>query len=135
MSEPGDTFVYSNASAHLVGAVLRHAIDRPLLEYAREKLFDPLGIDTRPAWQGWDVEAGLRKPGFGWGTDREGTNSGCCLLKLTAPDMLKIGQLYLDQGRWQGRQLVSSHGLRSPPPTSSPRSRQRRTVLTGTSGG
>ena len=74
---------------------------------AGEKLFDPLGIDTRPAWQGWDIEVGLRKPGFGWGTDREGTNSGCCLLKLTAPDMLKIGQLYLDEGLWQGRQLVS----------------------------
>jgi CubicO group peptidase (beta-lactamase class C family) len=99
--------VYSNASAHLVGAVLRHAVDRPLLDYAREKLFDPLGIDTRPAWQGWDVEAGLSKPGFAWAADREGTNSGCCGLKLTAPDMLKIGQLYLGEGRWLGRQLVS----------------------------
>jgi CubicO group peptidase (beta-lactamase class C family) len=112
VSQPGAAFVYSNDSAHLVGAVLRHAVDRPLLDYAREKLFDPLGIDTRPAWQGWQVEAGLRKPGFGWGTDRKGTNSGCCLLKLTASDMLKIGQLYLDQGRWQGRQLVSSQWVK-----------------------
>jgi CubicO group peptidase (beta-lactamase class C family) len=62
VAEPGTRFVYSNATAHLVGAVLRRAVDRPLLEYAREKLFDPLGIDTRPAWQGWNVEAGLRKP-------------------------------------------------------------------------
>lgn len=107
VAEPGATFVYSNATAHLVGAVLRRAVDRPLLEYAREMLFDPLGIDTRPAWQGWNVEAGLSKPGFAWATDREGTNTGCCGLKLTAPDMLKIGQLYLDDGRWQGRQLVS----------------------------
>ena len=113
VSEPGTAFLYSNASAHLVGAVLRNAVDRPLLDYAREKLFDPLGIDTRPAWQGWNVEAGLRKPGFGWGTDREGTNSGCCLLKLTAPDMLKIGQLYLDEGRWQGRRIVSSQWVKA----------------------
>jgi CubicO group peptidase (beta-lactamase class C family) len=112
VSEPGTAFLYSNASAHLVGAVLRVAVDRPLLDYAREKLFDPLGIDTRPAWQGWDIETGLRKPGFGWGTDREGTNSGCCLLKLTAPDMLKIGQLYLDGGRWQGRRIVSSQWVK-----------------------
>ena len=112
VSEPGTAFLYSNASAHLVGAVLRNAVDRPLLDYAREKLFDPLGIDTRPAWQGWDIDAGLRKPGFGWGTDREGVNSGCCLLKLTAPDMLKIGQLYLDEGRWQGRRIVSSQWVR-----------------------
>jgi CubicO group peptidase (beta-lactamase class C family) len=107
VAEPGATFVYSNASAHLIGAVLRRAVDRPLLDYAREKLFDPLGIDTRPAWQGWNVEAGLSKPGFAWAADRDGTNTGCCGLKLTAPDMLKIGQLYLDDGRWQGRQLVS----------------------------
>lgn len=112
VSEPGTAFLYSNASAHLVGAVLRYAVDRPLLDYAREKLLDPLGIDTRPAWQGWDIEAGLRKPGFGWGTDRDGTNSGCCLLKLTAPDMLKIGQLYLDEGRWQGRRIVSSQWVK-----------------------
>ena len=92
--------------------MLRHSVGRPLLDYAREKLFDPLGIDTRPAWQGWDVEAGLRRPGFAWGADRDGTNSGCCRLKLTAPDMLKIGLLYLDQGRWQGRQLVSSQWVR-----------------------
>ena len=107
VAEPGATFVYSNASAHIVGAVLRRTVDRPLLDYAREKLFDPLGIDTRPAWQGWNVEAGLSKPGFAWAADRDGTNTGCCGLKLTAPEMLKIGQLYLDDGRWQGRQLVS----------------------------
>jgi CubicO group peptidase (beta-lactamase class C family) len=112
VAQPGTTFIYSNASAHLVGVVLRNAVDRPLLDYAREKLFDPLGIDTRPAWQGWNVEAGLRKPGFGWGTDGAGTNTGCCALKLTAPDMLKIGQLYLDEGRWQGRQIVSSEWVK-----------------------
>lgn len=112
VAEPGAAFTYSNTSAHLVGAVLRRAVGRPLLEYAREKLFDPLGIDTRPAWQGPDVEAGLRGPGFGWGTDQEGTHSGCCLLKLTAPDMLKIGQLYLDEGRWRGRQVVSAAWVR-----------------------
>ena len=113
VAEPGATFEYSNASAHLVSAVLRQAVDHPLLSYARKKLFDPLGIDTRPAWQGWDVEAGLRKPGFGWGTDRDGTNYACCLLKLTAPDMLKIGQLYLNEGRWQGRQLVSPQWVKA----------------------
>jgi CubicO group peptidase (beta-lactamase class C family) len=112
VAKPGAAFVYSNAGAHLVGAVLRHAVDRPLLDYAREKLFDPLGIDTRPAWQGWNVESGLREPGFAWGTDREGTNTGCCFLKLTAPDMLKIGQLYLDEGRWHGRQIVSSEWVK-----------------------
>ena len=105
--------MYSNASAHLVGAVLRRAVHRPLLDYARDKLFDPLGIDTRPAWQGWDVEAGLGKPGFGWGADRKGTNSGCCLLKLTAPECSRSAGCSLDEGRWQGRQLVSPGWVRA----------------------
>jgi len=85
VAEPGAAFVYSNRGAHLVGAILREAVDRPVLDYARRKLFDPLGIDTRPAWEGWDIAEGFRKPGFGWATDRQGTNTGCCLLKLTAP--------------------------------------------------
>ena len=56
-SIPGTTFWYSDASAHLVAAVLAAALeradgDRPrtILDYAREKLFDPLGISTRPAF-------------------------------------------------------------------------------------
>jgi CubicO group peptidase (beta-lactamase class C family) len=46
-NDPGVAFEYSNGSAHLVAAVLRNAVDRPILDYARAKLFDPLGIDTR----------------------------------------------------------------------------------------
>jgi len=56
-NDPGVTFEYSNSNAHLVAAVLQEAVGRPILEYARERLFDPLKIDTRPAWQGadWDL--------------------------------------------------------------------------------
>ncbi len=46
-NEPGEAFGYSNASAQLVADVLHRALDRPILDYAREKLFDPLGIVTR----------------------------------------------------------------------------------------
>lgn len=105
--EPGLEWSYSNDGAHLIGAILQEAVDQPLLDYARAKLFDPLDIDTRPAWQGSEA-IGVSPPGFGWGADRDGINSGCCLLKLTAPDMIKIGRLALDHGRWRGRQLVSA---------------------------
>jgi CubicO group peptidase (beta-lactamase class C family) len=109
-NDPGVAFEYSNAGAQVVAAVLREAIERPILEYAREKLFDPLSIDTRPAWQGWDsgsAGSGFTKPGFGWATDRSGLNIGAFGLKLTAPDMVKIGELYVNGGRWQGRRIVS----------------------------
>lgn len=113
-SEPGTTFGYSNGSAHLVATVLRRAVDRPILDYAREKLFDPLGIDTRPAWEGSNpnTENGFDDAGFAWLIDSTGVHSGGYGLKLTAPDLLKIGQLYLDGGRWQGRQLVSESWVR-----------------------
>lgn len=110
-NEPGVDFVYANGSAHLVAGILQHAVDRPLLDYAREKLFDPLGIDTRPAHQGSDLVA-FRKPGFGWLSDREGINLGSYGLKLTAPDMIKIGRLYLDKGRWHGHQLVPAQWVK-----------------------
>jgi CubicO group peptidase (beta-lactamase class C family) len=112
LTTPGETFVYSNGSAHLVAAILRQAVGRPVLDYARDVLFDPLGIDTRPAWQGSD-EGPLRQPGFGWARDRDGTNVGGLGLKLTGPDLLKIGQLALDRGRWRGRQLVSARWVRT----------------------
>jgi len=113
-SDPGTTFGYSDGSAHLVATVLRRAIDRPILDYAREKLFDPLGIVTHPAWEGSDpnTKNGFNDAGFGWLIDSTGVHSGGYGLRLTAPDLLKIGQLYLDGGRWKGRQLVSESWVR-----------------------
>jgi CubicO group peptidase (beta-lactamase class C family) len=115
VGDPGAMFGYSNASAHLAGAVLANATDRPVLDYARQKLFDPLGIATRPAYEGWDAsdpKSRFEEPGFGWAADRQGINTGCCLLKLTAPDMAKLGELYLNQGAWHGRRIVSAEWVR-----------------------
>jgi CubicO group peptidase (beta-lactamase class C family) len=109
-NDPGAIFEYSNGSAHLVSAVLREAIDEPILEYARERLFDPLGIKTRPAWQGSDTgpKGGFDQAGFAWATDRSGINLGALGLKLTASDLLKLGDLYINGGRWHGQQIVSA---------------------------
>jgi CubicO group peptidase (beta-lactamase class C family) len=109
-NDPGVAFEYSDSSAHLVAAVLQNAVDRPILDYARAKLFDPLGIDTRPAWQGWDSgspTSGFNKPGFAWATDKAGINVGGFGLKLIAADLVKLGELYVNGGRWHGRQIVS----------------------------
>ena len=115
VNEPGAQFGYTDSGAHLVAAALAEAIDRPILDYAREKLFDPLGVDTRPAWQGWDTGSagnGFDKPGFAWATDRSGINLGGFGLKLTAPDMVKLGELYVNGGNWNGRQIVSQEWVR-----------------------
>ncbi len=113
---PGTTFVYSDPSAHLAAAVLAAALeradgDRPrtILDYAREKLFDPLGISTRPAFSRPlpDLFAPeFAEAGFGWGTDPNGIQLGPAGLRLTAPDMIKIGELYRRDGVWNGQQIV-----------------------------
>ena len=46
---PGNRFAYSSAGSHLLSAALSEATGRSVLDYAREKLFNPLGIDTLPA--------------------------------------------------------------------------------------
>jgi CubicO group peptidase (beta-lactamase class C family) len=105
VSPPGETFAYSNSSAHLVSAVLTEALrqadgsnPRTVLDYATEKLFKPLGIDTRNAYTARfrpDDVAPFENAGFGWATDAQGIIIGAGNLRLRPADMLKFGQLYL----------------------------------------
>ena len=114
--EPGKVFHYSDVSAHLVAAVLAAALeradgDRPrtVLDYALEKLFDPLGISTRQAFSEALPDLFATEfvtAGFGWGTDPNGIQLGGFGLRLSAPDMLKIGELYRRDGVWNGQQIV-----------------------------
>ena len=115
-NEPGTIYEYSSRSAHLVTAVLAEALrrsdgddPRTVLDYAREKLFDPLEIDSRPAYE---MRGYLPTPpsfdtvGFGWATDAAGLHSGCCMLRLRPADMVKVGELYLEDGVWQGKRIL-----------------------------
>ena len=114
--EPGKVFHYSDVSAHLVAAVLAAALeradgDRPrtVLDYALEKLFDPLGISTRQAFSEALPDLFATEfvtAGFGWGTDPNGIQLGGFGLRLSAPDMVKIGELYRRDGVWNGQQIV-----------------------------
>ena len=115
-TSPGDTFAYSNSSSHLVSAILAEALrqadgstPRTVLDYATEKLFKPLGVDTRNPYTARfrpDDPAPFERAGFGWATDAQGINIGAGNLRLRPADMLSFGQLYLDHGRWKGEQLV-----------------------------
>jgi CubicO group peptidase (beta-lactamase class C family) len=107
----GQGFAYSSGGSHLLSAILRQATGRSTLEYARAKLFTPLGISTVPAAEpvaGEESRPAYDRAGFAWPTDPQGNHVGFSYLKLTARDMDKLGQLWLNQGRWAGRQLVSA---------------------------
>jgi CubicO group peptidase (beta-lactamase class C family) len=111
VTDPGTEFAYSNSSSHLLAAVLVEATGRSVLDYARAVLFDPLGIDTRPATtvMAADDPGSSRyeaAPGFVWPQDPQGVHTGFGWAKLTARDMLAFGQLHLDGGRWDGHQLL-----------------------------
>jgi len=114
--EPGKSFEYSNTSAHLAAAVLASALARSvdppkqtLLDYARANLFGPLGIKTEPAYTGTitlPLPEAFTRAGFGWLTDPDNLPYGGFGLKLTATDMIKLGELYRNDGLWHGNQII-----------------------------
>jgi CubicO group peptidase (beta-lactamase class C family) len=85
---PGQEFFYNTGALTLVSAIIRKATGRPLDEFARENLFEPLGITA--------VE---------WSRVKGDTDAGGGL-RLRPRDMAKIGQLVLAGGRWNDRQIV-----------------------------
>ena len=102
-------FAYSSQGSHLLGAVLTEAVGTSLLEYADRRLLGPLGIDLTGA--ATPVVAPENVPEydgarFAWPTDPTGLFNGFAFLKLRPQDLVRLGRLYLDEGRWQGRQLV-----------------------------
>jgi CubicO group peptidase (beta-lactamase class C family) len=86
---PGQEFFYNTGTLALLSAIMHKATGRPLDEFVRENLFEPLGI-TRLDWRRYRGE-----------TDAGGG------LRMRPRDMAKIGQLVLAGGRWNGRQIVS----------------------------
>jgi CubicO group peptidase (beta-lactamase class C family) len=108
---PGEAFAYAGAGSHLLSAILVEATGQTVLAYAREHLFDPLGIDTTPAAEPELVATAenfalYERADFAWPTDPQGLHAGHAALKLSVDDMTAIGQLMLDEGEWDGRQVV-----------------------------
>jgi CubicO group peptidase (beta-lactamase class C family) len=91
----GTHFRYDNVGSDLLSVVLSRAIKQPAADYAKRKLFNPLRIDN-----------------YTWLSDSEGFLHGETGLNVTARDMAKIGILYLQQGRWDGHQIVSENYVR-----------------------
>jgi CubicO group peptidase (beta-lactamase class C family) len=89
LDPPGTRFRYDNGGAHLFGAALSALVGMPLSAYAETRLFGPLAIGR---WH--------------WPRDPDGWDLGAGHLRLAADDLAKLGLLWLDGGRWQGRQLL-----------------------------
>ncbi len=88
--EPGTWFVYNTGATYMLSAIITRLTGQSLLDYLRPRLFDPLGIE-HPTWD----------------TDPEGINIGGSGLHIRTEDIARLGQLYLQQGEWNGSQVLS----------------------------
>jgi CubicO group peptidase (beta-lactamase class C family) len=87
--KPGTHFVYNSVATFMLSAIIQKVSGQTLLEYLRPRLFDPLGI-TDPSWE----------------TAPKGINTGGWGLRIRTEDIARFGQLYLQQGIWNGKQLI-----------------------------
>ncbi len=87
--EPGSFFAYNQPCTNTVAAIVRRVSGGSLIDFLRPRLFEPLDIQP-----------------YGWLTDPVGREQGYSGLHVTTEAIAKLGQLYLDRGRWQGAQLV-----------------------------
>jgi CubicO group peptidase (beta-lactamase class C family) len=92
---PGTRFAYSTFVTHLMSGILTEASGKNLLELMSEHLFRPLGIEEAQ-----------------WARGPRGYNFGGAELFLAPRSMAKLGQLYLNHGRWKERQVVPSAWVR-----------------------
>jgi hypothetical protein len=86
---PGTHFKYNTAATFMQSAIVQKVTGQTVLDYLRPRLFEPLGIE-RPAWE----------------TNFQGISLGGYGLRVRTEDIAKLGQLYLQKGKWQGRQLL-----------------------------
>ena len=96
VAPPGWGFLYNNGASHVLSAVIAAATGRPTDGVAADRLFGPLGIER-----------------WSWPTDPEGHHWGCGSLELAARDLLKLGQLYLNGGFWNGATVIDESYVRT----------------------
>lgn len=92
INDPGTKGYYCSGGVSVVGRMTENAVHMPLPEFAQKYLFGPLGI-ARTAWA--------------WNYDLTNTDKEYSQIHLRSRDMLKLGILFEDGGRWHGRQIIS----------------------------
>jgi len=87
--KPGTKFRYSSVATYMLSAIIQKVTGQKTIDYLSTRLFKPLGIS-----------------GADWETDPDGVNTGGWGLRLHTEDLAKMGQFYLQQGKWKGKQLL-----------------------------
>src|SRR5688572_1394979 len=86
---PGTKFLYNSMATFMLSAIIQKVTGEKVIDYLEPRLFKPLGITNKD-----------------WETNPEGINVGGWGLRIRTMDMAKLGQLYLQKGKWNGKQLL-----------------------------
>ncbi|HYG35960.1 MAG TPA: serine hydrolase, partial [Clostridia bacterium] len=86
---PGSEFLYNSGATYMLSAIVQKVSGQKLIDYLRPRLFEPLGIE-----------------GTSWESCPRGINSGGWGLKIQTEGLAKFGQLFLQKGMWNGKQLL-----------------------------
>jgi CubicO group peptidase (beta-lactamase class C family) len=89
--KPGTHFLYNSPATYMLSAIVQKVTGQTVLAYLRPRLFDPLGFES-PVWV----------------TSPQGVTAGAYGLSVRTEEIARFGQLYLQNGAWQGRQLIPS---------------------------
>lgn len=87
--EPSTFFMYNTGATYMLGAIVHKVTGQLLEDYLKTRLFEPLGIT-----------------GYDWEKSPEGLNTAGYGLRVSTEDIAKFGQLYLQKGKWNGKQLL-----------------------------
>lgn len=87
--EPGSVFMYNSAATYMCSAIVQQVTGQKIVDYLRPRLFDPLGVEKAT-----------------WETCPRGINTGGWGLSVATETLARFGQLYLQKGQWQGRQIL-----------------------------
>ena len=93
---PGTHFVYNTAASYLLSAILQKLTGQTLVEYLTPRIFNPLGIG-----------------GATWESHPNGVNFGGWGLNIKTEDIARFGQLYLQKGEWNGRQILPKEWVKA----------------------
>jgi CubicO group peptidase (beta-lactamase class C family) len=90
-------FVYKSVNTQLLGAIIESATGETLANYLQKKLWLPMGMESDAAWQ----------------TDAKGRARAFCCLNATLRDFAKLGRLYLNNGNWNGNQILAAEWVQT----------------------
>lgn len=93
--KPGTEFLYNTLATYMVSAIVQKVTGQKVIDYLKPRLFDPLAIE-----------------GVDWEVDPMGINVGGWGLRVKTEDMAKLGQLYLQNGAWNGKQILPEEWIK-----------------------